>query len=140
MGICFLAVFDFESTGPFPGVSPNGTEATNLLPTQIGVVDWQAATIGSPAYDLAIVTRCKRRIGKDMGGRNQLLQTYLEAGGQPIQENEIINFELLLILNWIQDAIQDPSNTKVVLEKASVRSRMATIPSKVLQLLACRRR
>jgi aminoglycoside phosphotransferase (APT) family kinase protein len=102
-----LVIFDFES----PTSMPHSAEDGKLLPSQIGVVDWQTAKIGSPAYDLAIVTRGKRKIGKGMGGRGALLNTYLNAGGQATKENEIINFELLLFMNWIQDALLGDPDT-----------------------------
>lgn len=71
-----------------------------------GVVDWEYAMIGDPAYDLAIVTRGH---GKPLGcpdGLQRLVDGYCRAGGIPITPIDVINHELLMVLGWLEQSIE----------------------------------
>ncbi len=70
-----------------------------------GLIDWEAAEIGDPAYDLAIVTRGARRPFKEDDGLARLLDAYLEAGGQPVTAAEVHLYELWLITRWYREAL-----------------------------------
>jgi len=65
-----------------------------------GLIDWEFACLGDPAYDLAIVTRGSRRPFGRGRGREQLVEAYAEAGGAPVTEADIAFYELRLIAGW----------------------------------------
>jgi aminoglycoside phosphotransferase (APT) family kinase protein len=70
----------------------------------IGVVDWECARIGDPAYDLAIVTRGARKPMGIPGGVQRLVQFYNEAAEDDISVNAVMVHEMLLHLNWLNKA------------------------------------
>ncbi len=72
----------------------------------VGVVDWEFAGIGDPAYDLAIVTRGH---GKPLGcsnGLHRLVDAYCQAGGMPIDAADVVNHELLMVLRWLEESVR----------------------------------
>lgn len=71
---------------------------------QIGIVDWEMARVGDPAYDLAIVSRANRKVLGVNDGLKPLLQAYLNAGGQPISLRDVRVHEVLLVLYWLEDS------------------------------------
>jgi aminoglycoside phosphotransferase len=72
--------------------------------TSVGVVDWEMAQVGDPAYDLAIVSRGDRKVLGVKDGVKVLVEDYLEFGGQPISLNDVRLHELILLLYWLQEA------------------------------------
>ena len=74
--------------------------------SQIAVVDWEAARIGDPAYDLAIVTAGVRRPLGITDGLQRLVDLYNETAPQKIELEAVIVHELLLHLNWLAEAAQ----------------------------------
>lgn len=72
-----------------------------------GVVDWEMAQLGDPAYDLAIVTRGNRKVAGVHDGVKILVKEYLEVGGQPISLTDVRVHELLLILRWLEESWRD---------------------------------
>ncbi|REJ96896.1 MAG: hypothetical protein DWQ34_03135 [Planctomycetota bacterium] len=70
----------------------------------VGVVDWEMARIGDPAYDLAIVSRGNRKVCGVKDGLKILVEEYLESGGQPVSLTEVRVHELILILRWLEEA------------------------------------
>jgi aminoglycoside phosphotransferase (APT) family kinase protein len=70
----------------------------------VGVVDWEMARVGDPAYDLAIVSRGDRKVLGVKDGLNSLVEDYLEFGGQPISLTDVRLHELLLLLYWLEEA------------------------------------
>jgi aminoglycoside phosphotransferase (APT) family kinase protein len=50
----------------------------------VGVIDWERAEAGDPAYDLAIVTRGVRQPFQVANGLERLLDAYAGAGGRPL--------------------------------------------------------
>ena len=57
----------------------------------LGVVDWEFAKIGDAAYDLAIVTRGRRKLFGSPNGLQQLVTAYRRAGGMPIEPADVIS-------------------------------------------------
>jgi len=69
-------------------------------PEPVGVIDWEYAQLGDPAYDLAILTRGVRRPFGVADGFERLLECYLEAGGFPLIANEVRLYELVFVAAW----------------------------------------
>ena len=79
----------------------------------VGVVDWEMAQVGDPAYDLAIVSRGDRKVLGVKDGLKALVKDYLEFGGQPISLTDVRVHELLLLMHWLEEAwreYQKPSS------------------------------
>ncbi len=70
----------------------------------VGVVDWEMARVGDPAYDLAIVSRGDRKVLGMRDGLNVLVENYLEFGGLPISITDVRVHELLLVLHWLDES------------------------------------
>ena len=70
----------------------------------VGIVDWEMACIGDPAYDLAIVSRGNRNVHGVKEGAEILVEEYLTLGGRPIELNDVRVHELLLILRWLEES------------------------------------
>ncbi len=70
----------------------------------VGIVDWEMACIGDPAYDLAIVSRGNRNIHGVKQGVEILVEEYLTLGGQPIELTDVRVHELLLVLHWLEES------------------------------------
>jgi aminoglycoside phosphotransferase (APT) family kinase protein len=73
----------------------------------VGVIDWECATAGDPAYDLAIVTRGGRRPFQLADGLKRLLAAYVEAGGAEVCAAEVSFHEICLAIGWYQQSL-DP--------------------------------
>lgn len=71
---------------------------------QVGVVDWEMARIGDPAYDLAIVSRGDRKVLGVRDGLKVLINDYLEFGGRPVSLADVRVHEFLLLLRWLEEA------------------------------------
>ena len=78
----------------------------DLETRRLGVIDWEYAKIGDPAYDLAIVTRGNRKLLGIAWGLRRLVGAYLEAGGAAIELTDIVIWELLLALRWLRRSLQ----------------------------------
>jgi len=74
---------------------------------EVGVVDWEYARIGDPAYDLAIVTRGRRKLLGCSDGLRRLVEAYRNAGGAAINHADVVLHELLLALGLLVEAIRD---------------------------------
>lgn len=70
----------------------------------VGVVDWEMARVGDPAYDLAIVGRGNRKVCGVKDGLKVLVEEYLESGGQPVSLTDVRVHELILLLRWLGEA------------------------------------
>ena len=70
----------------------------------VGIVDWEMACIGDPAYDLAIVSRGNRNVHGVKEGVEILVEEYLTLGGRPIGLTDVRVHELLLILRWLEES------------------------------------
>ena len=66
-----------------------------------GLLDWEYAEVGDPAYDLAIVTRGARRPFELSGGLERLLDHYYERTGRNITRREVQLHELCLNAHWL---------------------------------------
>ena len=69
-----------------------------------GVLDWEWAEIGDPAYELAVVTRGVRQPFRLSNGLGQLLDEYSAAGGRPLTPARVAFYELGLLARQFQDA------------------------------------
>lgn len=72
----------------------------------LGVVDWEYAKIGDPAYDLAIVTRGNRKLFGADGGKARLINDYRRAGGAEVTPADVMIHEMLMVLGWMLDATE----------------------------------
>jgi len=70
----------------------------------VGIVDWEMAQVGDPAYDLAIVSRGNRKVLGVKEGVKVLVEEYLDFGGKPISLTDVRVHELLLVLHCLEDA------------------------------------
>lgn len=75
------------------------------------LIDWEYATRGDPAYDLAIVTRGIRRPFQVDGGLERLLEAYANAGGAPIAPSDVRFHELCLVARWCRDDTERPEES-----------------------------
>jgi aminoglycoside phosphotransferase (APT) family kinase protein len=71
------------------------------------VLDWSEATLGDPAYDLAIVTRGARRPFQVTGGLQRLLEEYNRHAERPLSGADVHVYELCLRGKLYQDAVAD---------------------------------
>jgi len=79
-------------------------EASSREEALVGIVDWEMACIGDPAYDLAIVSRGNRNVHGVKEGVNVLVEEYSAVGGRPISVTDVRVHELLLVLRWLEEA------------------------------------
>jgi len=70
----------------------------------VGIVDWEMACIGDPAYDLAIVSRGNRNVCGVKEGVEVLVEEYLTLGGRPVELIDVRVHELLLVLGWLEES------------------------------------
>lgn len=78
----------------------------DLEKDRLGVVDWEFAQIGDPAYDLAIVTRGNRKLFGFEDGLGRLVDAYRQAGGANVTTVDVVNYELIMVLRWLGQAIR----------------------------------
>jgi len=87
-------------------------EASSRDEALIGIVDWEMACIGDPAYDLAIVSRGNRNVHGVKQGLKVLVEEYLAFGGRPISVTDVRVHELLLVLHWLEEAWREYQKPK----------------------------
>jgi Phosphotransferase enzyme family len=69
------------------------------------VIDWEYATRGDPAYDLAIVTRGVKQPFQIAGGLDRLLDAYRAHSGLEVSANQVHLHELCLIAGLHRAAV-----------------------------------
>src|SRR6185295_1180920 len=69
------------------------------------VIDWEYATRGDPAYDLAIVTRGVKQPFQIACGLDRLLDAYRAHSGLEVSANQVHLHELCLIAGWHHAAL-----------------------------------
>ncbi len=74
-----------------------------------GLIDWERATLGDPAYDLAIVTRGLRRPFQTTDGLALLLEAYAKSGGQEVTIEQVYLHELCLVTHWYRESMKERS-------------------------------
>jgi len=79
---------------------------------RLGLIDWEFARIGDPAYDLAIVTRGNNKLCGLPNGLRRLVDMYLTAGGLPITATDVMIQELLMVLKWLEESIRQEHEKK----------------------------
>ncbi|WP_438010666.1 aminoglycoside phosphotransferase family protein [Sorangium sp. So ce321] len=70
------------------------------------VIDWEYATRGDPAYDMAIVTRGARRPFQIDHGLTRLLDAYATQGRPRIEASAVRLYELCLAGRWYRNALE----------------------------------
>ncbi|XXT25276.1 aminoglycoside phosphotransferase family protein [Sorangium sp. So ce429] len=70
------------------------------------VIDWEYATRGDPAYDMAIVTRGARRPFQIDHGLTRLLDAYAAQGRPRIEASAVHLYELCLAGRWYRNALE----------------------------------
>jgi len=71
-----------------------------------GLVDWEYARRGDPAYDLAVVTRGVRRPFQIDRGMDRLLEAHARFGGCAVEAGHVHVFELSMLAGWYRDSLQ----------------------------------
>ena len=66
----------------------------------LGIIDWEHAAIGDPAYDLAIVTRGVRRPFQVAGGMRKLLDAYHARARAAVSPRDVHLYELCLMARF----------------------------------------
>ena len=69
-----------------------------------GLIDWERARFGDPAYDLAIVTRGVRQPFQIGGGLDRLLEAYA-AYGSEIRREHVHLYELCMMAGWYLESL-----------------------------------
>ena len=87
-------------------------QASSRENAKVGVVDWEMAHVGDPAYDLAIVSRGNRKVLGVKEGLRVLLEEYLKFGGKPISLTDVHVQELLLVLHWLEESWRECQNSQ----------------------------
>ena len=72
----------------------------------LSIVDWEMACIGDPAYDLAIVSRGRKKV-QQAGSLKTFVDEYSAAGGTSVTVRDVRAYELLLCLGWLVEAWQE---------------------------------
>ncbi len=68
--------------------------------TRFGVLDWENAFVGDPAYDVAVITRGKRHpFGKGRGNVHRVLETYNEHARAPLPLARVRFYEACIQAN-----------------------------------------
>jgi aminoglycoside phosphotransferase (APT) family kinase protein len=81
-----------------------------LHPTQPpGIIDWEYARRGDPAYDLAIITRGVRRPFQIDNGLSRLLDAYARFGGQDVEVAHVQIHELRMAAQWYLESLRSRS-------------------------------
>lgn len=73
----------------------------------VGVIDWAEASVGDPAYDLAIVTRGHRTPFAVADGLERLVDAYNRLAGSPLSMADVRVHELILHAGFYQAAARD---------------------------------
>jgi aminoglycoside phosphotransferase (APT) family kinase protein len=82
-----------------------------LVPGELpGLIDWEWAHLGDPAYDLAIVTRGARRPFQLADGLDRLLESYA-ARSIEIRKEHVHLYELCLMARQYVDALAENART-----------------------------
>lgn len=71
-----------------------------------GLIDWEQARLGDPAYDLAIVTRGGRQPFKIDRGLDRLLESYAACAPE-VRKEHVHLYELCLLTRWYRESL-DP--------------------------------
>lgn len=109
-----------------PGVLLHG----DLLPQNfrmdfddtLSVLDWSNVKVGSPAYDLAIVTRGTRKLLGQGNARNEMLDAYNQATARPVTRRQLGIHEILLRVGfYVQDAARGASEAALAQEASLVK-------------------
>jgi aminoglycoside phosphotransferase (APT) family kinase protein len=73
---------------------------------RVGVLDWECAKIGDPAYDLAIVTCGHRKPLGVPNGMRRIVEYYNQKAACKVSPGDVLIHEMLFHLNWTADAVK----------------------------------
>ena len=73
----------------------------------LGVIDWDEARIGDPAYDFAIVTRGSARPFKTAGALRLLVDAYNQRVPNPVYATDVHVYELCLVTGFYRQHCRD---------------------------------
>ncbi len=93
----------------------------------VGVIDWEAARLGDPAYDLAIMTRGRRKPFGRADGLRRLVDAYNETAEVALSEKEVRFHELSLMAAWIVDSEGESANADYRRRGAALWKRVQTL-------------
>lgn len=93
----------------------------------VGVIDWEAARLGDPAYDLAIITRGRRKPFGRTDGLRRLLDAYNDVAETELTEKEVRFHELSLMAAWIADSEGESANADYRRRGAALWKRVQTL-------------
>jgi aminoglycoside phosphotransferase (APT) family kinase protein len=85
------------------------------------VIDWEYATRGDPAYDLAIVTRGARQPFQIDRGLQRLLDAYRAHGGPDVTPDQVHVHELCLLAGWYRDVLAEHGRVSAAAERDRLR-------------------
>jgi aminoglycoside phosphotransferase (APT) family kinase protein len=91
----------------------------------VALVDWEAARVGDPAYDLAILTRGVRRPFRLERGLERLLEAYQTEQGAAVTVQHVRLHELCMAGLWYRQALDRPRGEGEAPEEA--RARLARV-------------
>lgn len=77
----------------------------------LGVIDWELARIGDPAYDLAIVTRGRKRPFQSLRGLRELLDSYNARADRELARPDVQFYEVCMHAAWVVEAEAEASGT-----------------------------
>jgi aminoglycoside phosphotransferase (APT) family kinase protein len=86
------------------------------------VIDWEYASRGDPAHDLAIVTRGARQPFQIDRGLHRLLDAYRAHGGPDVAPDHVHVHELCLLARWYRDAVAERSHASAAVERDRLRA------------------
>ncbi|MBI2392045.1 MAG: phosphotransferase [Deltaproteobacteria bacterium] len=84
-----------------------------------GVIDWEYARRGDPAYELAILTRGARRPFELPRGLDKLVCAYRAAGGEVCAEDVRV-YELCLVGRWLAEALRARNAHEITMHRAAL--------------------
>ncbi len=72
---------------------------------RLGLIDFDRAQLGDPAYDLAIVTRGSQQPFKAKHGLRLLLDDYAALDGQELTAEQVYLHELCMVTGWYKQSL-----------------------------------
>ncbi|MCA9489825.1 MAG: aminoglycoside phosphotransferase family protein [Myxococcales bacterium] len=95
--------------------------------TRVSVIDWEAARLGDPAYDMAIITRGRRKPFGRTEGLRWLLDAYNASSPVELSDREVRFHELSLMAAWIADSEGESANADYKRRGASLWKRVQAL-------------
>lgn len=84
----------------------------------LAVLDWEYASLGDPAFDLAIVTRGVRRPFQVEGGLRRLLESYASRSPIPVSVEHVRLHEACLLAGFYEAAVRQDGGISAAADQA----------------------